>query len=290
TMRKLICAALAWSIGSYAGSVLAQDANLFNKLDKNQDGVVAPDEVEGEGKGLFERMLRNADANKDGKLSKDEFAKGLQARPAPENAARPGIEEILTRIDKNGDGKVSKDEAPERLAAGFERLDTNGDGTLDKAELGKMFQVAMQRPGGAGGQPGPGGPPPEMAAGRMVLKALDADGNGELSASEIADSAKILAKFDTNSDGKIAKEELLAQLPPPPRGQEGRPGAPGQGNPLEMLLRRLKEADTNGDGKISKDEAPERLKQVFDRIDANSDGQLEQAELKEFAAKARPAQ
>ena len=37
--------------------------------------------------------------------------------------------------------------------------------------------------------------------------------------------------------------------------------------------------DKDGDGKISKDEAPEPMKNFFDRMDANGDGFLERSEL-----------
>ena len=45
------------------------------------------------------------------------------------------------------------------------------------------------------------------------------------------------------------------------------------------ILGRLQAADKDKDGKLSKSEAPERLQQHFDKIDANKDGQLDKAEL-----------
>jgi hypothetical protein len=46
-----------------------------------------------------------------------------------------------------------------------------------------------------------------------------------------------------------------------------------------MIAARLKGADKNKDGKISKAEAPEMLKQHFERVDADKDGQVDRAEL-----------
>lgn len=46
---------------------------------------------------------------------------------------------------------------------------------------------------------------------------------------------------------------------------------------------RIKAADKNGDGKISEQEASGRLARMFVRIDANSDGVLDEAELKTMA-------
>ena len=42
---------------------------------------------------------------------------------------------------------------------------------------------------------------------------------------------------------------------------------------------RFKENDKDGDGKVSKEEAPERIKQFFDRMDRNSDGFIEESEM-----------
>lgn len=52
----------------------------------------------------------------------------------------------------------------------------------------------------------------------------------------------------------------------------------GQGGQIEMIVRMLKAADKNNDGKISKEEAPDRMKQRFDRIDQNSDGFVDKEE------------
>jgi predicted O-methyltransferase YrrM len=51
------------------------------------------------------------------------------------------------------------------------------------------------------------------------MAALDADGDGELSAQEIAGAVLALKKLDRNSDGRLSREEL--------RPQFGGPGGPG---------------------------------------------------------------
>src|SRR4051812_3165760 len=72
------------------------------------------------------------------------------------------------------------------------------------------------RPGGPEGR---GGPPGGMA----VIAALDADGDGELSAGEIDNAAKALRALDKNKDGKLTRDELL------PASREGGPGGPDSG-------------------------------------------------------------
>ena len=55
-------------------------------------------------------------------------------------------------------------------------------------------------------------------------------------------------------------------------------------NPFEEIslknANRLRKLDSNGDGKISRDEAKGRLRENFDRIDSNSNGYLEPAEMR----------
>jgi len=65
-------------------------------------------------------------------------------------------------MDANKDGKLSKDEAPEPMKAFFDTLDKNGDGFADDKEMSAaMAAMRKMQQGGAGGPggPGPGGPP-----------------------------------------------------------------------------------------------------------------------------------
>ena len=43
-------------------------------------------------------------------------------------------------LDANKDGKISKDEFMKGHAAMFDTMDTNKDGSLDKTEMDKMMQ------------------------------------------------------------------------------------------------------------------------------------------------------
>ncbi len=66
------------------------------------------------------------------------------------------------------------------------------------------------------------------------MTALDANGDGELSAEEIAGASQALSKLDKNGDGKLGQEEVS-----PPFGGRGGPGGPpgrgpGPGGPGEF--------------------------------------------------------
>lgn len=76
------------------------------------------------------------------------------------------------------------------------------------------------------------------------------------------------AGLDTNKDGLITAEEMLA-------GREG-PRRRGGG---------LGRADADGDGKLTKPEFVSMQLNRFDRLDANSDGQLTKAEREQAVAR-----
>ena len=136
--------------------------------------------------------------------------------------------------DGNEDGKLGKDEVPERLQGIFARADKDEDGFLNKEEVRAYFQSQAEGQGrgrggreGGGGREGarsregggrggfggrgesgagPGGPrdmPPFP-----VMMALDADGNGEISADEINNATAALKKLDRNRNGKLDADEL----------------------------------------------------------------------------------
>ncbi|MFM9115378.1 MAG: EF-hand domain-containing protein [Planctomycetota bacterium] len=160
-----------------------------------------------------------------------------------------------------------------------------------------------QRPGE--GRPGEGrfggGPvTPEMAARGMALmlrnsplmKALDTNEDGQLSASEIENAGKALLKLDKNGDGLVSTEEMAPEPGQMPAfGGPNGPGRPGQrpagGDPAgagrnpEMLQRMLQNLDKEKDGKISVDELPPQMKERAGRLDLNGDGVIDKTEIEQ---------
>jgi Ca2+-binding EF-hand superfamily protein len=291
-----------------------ENAQLFKKLDANADGQIAKDEVPEEQRRLLERLIRNSDKNGDGKLSSDEFAAGLaEERPKSEAGAgapggpgggRPGAGgqfdpgQFFRMMDRNGDGKVTPDEVPEERRERFKenlgRIDENKDGAASLEEFQKGFGGRLAgrpnsgTPGSSNpGNPNPGNPNPPPGAPPMpgpagpVLAALDADRDGELSADEISRASDALKKLDRDRDGKLTRMEI-APRPQMAGGNPGTPGAQGERPDGARMLAYFKQQDKDGDGKLSKDEVGERMRENFDRIDGNSDGKLDDTELKQM--------
>lgn len=146
------------------------------------------------------------------------------------------------------------------------------------------FAVHGQEPPRQGG---PGGGPPR---GFAIFQALDADHDNTLSAAEIDAAPTVLKAMDKNGDGTVTADEI-----PMPAGRgrgEGR-GRGGSGigdeapaappTPDEMVAM-LMAFDKNNDGKLTKAEVPERMQGMFARADSNHDGVLTADEIKAAAA------
>jgi Ca2+-binding EF-hand superfamily protein len=136
----------------------------LSQIDLNKDGVATPAEIEASHASRrtqhIERMFERKDANKDGRLTREEsrmqaagFAKADtnndgaltpaelaqapgrgQRGPAAKHARGAGRG---AHMDQNGDGKVELEEVRKAAARMLERLDQNSDGSLTAEELGK---------------------------------------------------------------------------------------------------------------------------------------------------------
>lgn len=201
------------------------------------------------------------DTDKDGSISAAEMAAAPQTLLAV-NQAQGGSTDLVDTLfsfDENKDGTLTKAEVPERMQGIFARADANGDGVLTRDEVTKATAAQGARGPGREGPPDP------------VLRALDTDRDGVLSAAEISGSAAALQTLDKNGDGVLSPDEL-------------RPMMGGMRDPQQMINRMFEENDTNHDGKLSKAEMPERMQEMFARADADQDGFVTKDEMaKAFA-------
>ncbi len=126
---------------------------------------------------------------------------------------------VLGALDADRDGRLSAAEVTAAPAA-LKTMDRNGDGRLGRDEL------QPPRPGGRGPGGGPGGGPGMgMLPPIPLMTALDADGDQELSAAEIAGAGDALRTLDKNGDSVLDGAEMLPAFPG--GGPGGGPGGFG---------------------------------------------------------------
>lgn len=161
-------------------------------------------------------------------------------------------------------------------ATSFGQDTPKGDGPGSRMK-GRMQQKGEGRPDMAGA----------MAQRLPLMMALDADKDGIISAAEIENAPKALAKLDKDGDGTLSPEELRPDFAAI-AGEGGLPGGQrtgGSGMGKEMMGRMFEQRDINKDGKLSGDEIPERMRENLPRVDENNDGAIDKSEMEKAMAK-----
>jgi hypothetical protein len=132
------------------------------------------------------------------------------------------------------------------------------------------------------GGPGHGGP------GRFfnpVVRAIDTDKNGELSATELTNAPAAIRTLDVNNDGTVSADELHparpADAPTPPANAPQRPTPPtgtdtAHPHPVDPVMLAL---DANSDGALSAAEINSATASLL-ALDLNKDGKLTPDELR----------
>ncbi len=148
-----------------------------------------------------------------------------------------------------------------------------------------LRRANMARPGAGAGSGGFPGGPMGMLQMLPLMKALDTDQDGTLSASEISNASKTLMQLDKNGDGILSADEMRPDPSSMPGGFAGAgPGAKGPVNG-QMMGKLFETRDKNGDGKLTGDEIPERFQDKMKMIDKDGDGSITKAEFASAAAR-----
>ena len=197
-MRKLlIAAALAGTM--IGGAAIAGQAEggpgggMMARADTNGDGMISRAEFIAQADQRFARL----DANGDGQLAGDEL-----------NGRSGGPSKRLLAADANHDGVITRAEFEAQAADRFARLDTNGDGQISPDEMKAMMDRLRTARGAAGDDGAPPAPPPGANGVAFSQAATPEDAP---TAGKHHHGRNLMARLDTNGDGKITREEMRAE-------------------------------------------------------------------------------
>ena len=245
----------------------ARSRERFARLDRNSDGIIDAAEIEAamiertsiwgkirgraanQGASMADRMLRTYDANKDGKVTRDEYLAGIRKQFAEmdlnndgritdddlppmmrgrnvlaggDGAVDGGIDRdrrgqngfpllrMLRDADSNKDGVITLDEALAAADKRFQLLDRNKDGAIDTADF-----EALRK---------------EMSDYRVkrFVHHFGADKVGKVTREQfMAKAQERFAQMDLNNDGVIKADEQPGRGRWFGRGHGGRRGGDG---------------------------------------------------------------
>ncbi len=159
------------------------------------------------------------------------------------------------------------------VSAFGDRVEISGAGRL----AGAQQVQSTQRP--------PAGPEPDVSGmSQNIMDLLDTDGDGSLSSEEISSLTGQLEDADSDSDGQVSQDELLAALSSGMQNSQamagpgmmaGPPPPPDSGQISAQMISSL---DTDGDGSLSQSELGDLSEQLAP-ADTDSDGLISQDEL-----------
>lgn len=147
------------------------DIQKFNKLDKNGDGVISPQDFERKNKfenHFFKKILKKLDANGDQKIDANEWPRKMK---------------FFKKIDQNNDGFLEEKEFNKhKKQHNFKRLHFDRKNGSSKKEFNKRQK-------------------------QNKLKRLDIDGDGRISENEWPGKIERFERMDKNGDGFITEED-----------------------------------------------------------------------------------
>lgn len=192
-MRKIVLATLSASLiaGTFGGAALARQ-----KEDRPLPPMARP--------AAYVFMLKNFDADKDGKITTDE--------------AKAGADTLFAKIDGDKDGAVT----PKEMRAWHEARRAEMKDAM-KGQPG-MPDDEMDGPDGMGGPDGDAGPGAQkhgcgkgkrhhgghhMMMGPGMMRSLDTDEDGQISKAEAeAGAENLIKRMDLNGDGAVSLDDF----------------------------------------------------------------------------------
>ncbi|AJC77710.1 EF-hand-like domain-containing protein [Rhizobium etli bv. phaseoli str. IE4803] len=196
--NKLILAALSSVLvfGAAAGTSFAAPGNGPRPHHAGMDGPGRDAFLEI----TYVRMLKEFDANKDGKVSKEE--------------ATSGLDKIFAAIDTNNDGSLTPGEIRQYRQT---QLQAMKDQHKQEAGDEKDAKAASDMSDGEPGRPARGGHDGHhwmrhggnFMRASMMMRRADTDENGQISKQEaVAAFDKLFTRMDRNKDGVISIDDM----------------------------------------------------------------------------------
>lgn len=112
--------------------------SVMKNADADKDGTITKDELDKS----YEAKFNKYDLNKDGTVTAEEVQKKMSER------FEKRAKKMTRRFDKNRDGKVTKEEFMENAADRLYRMDLNDDGKISKDEMPKRHFKKGWKKGG----------------------------------------------------------------------------------------------------------------------------------------------
>lgn len=150
------------------------------------------------------------------------------ADPSPEAAWADFLDRLFDHFDRDGNRSLSPEEAGrvfplplpggKQIAPDFAAFDADRDGKATPAEFRAFYRQAGFAPVVVVPRP------PARNDGRLAIAAfrhLDRDGDGKLSAVELANAPKLIRRLDEDEDETVSAAEVLATGPVPDPPADG---------------------------------------------------------------------
>lgn len=232
---------------------------------------------------MAQELFTTTDADGSGSITQEELTAALAAKSS--GGSGPDATELFSTMDADGDGLVTEDEHESGLASMHK----------DLAQASMMTSVGMSMSESS------------SSLADQLFSATDADGDGVLTAEELADAIEaknaesggsvdaeeLFAALDADGDGLITAAEHEAGLESLRANNAAGLGGGQSGSSDDDEEETYDAADTNEDGIVDTEELLESLgvatssesemaASLFDAFDADSDGSISGTEFSEL--------
>lgn len=258
--------ALAPLRGRYDGRILERIEESLQRYDRNGDGVLETAEWEGM---RWSTNPRDADKNRDGRLTRQEIADRYAQRYGNSLAPQPSSS---TRA------------APASSSSGSSSSGSSSSGSSSGGSSGGSRSGGGGSSPGGSGSGGSGGIDPRFVQyAQGLIKQNDANGNGVLEREEWS-KLRDPEESDRNKDGKITVDELAQRLANYGKGGNSSSGRSASGSSARDAAGGGSSRSGDSGGRRSYrftpavERLPDDLPSWFARNDANADGQVSMSE------------